>query len=206
MKIGTFREIGSTADYSVHAGTVHAEDGEVQVVTRGIIVCLDKQEARKVAVMLARAANEVEGLRVEGPDVAELQRTARWRHLQRIEHVAKEVWDAKGLLGVTKKLGELSGVLFDEARIPSWLADVSVHLGNIDRSGCADHEPDVDRTTFKQCLSALINRHSKENGSDTPDFILARYLGDSLKAFDRATRRRDSWHGDTDKPTPPSDD
>lgn len=35
-------------------------------------------------------------------------------------------------------------------------------------------------TAFEKELQTLINRHSKENESDTPDFILANYLKDCL--------------------------
>jgi hypothetical protein len=43
-------------------------------------------------------------------------------------------------------------------------------------------------------LRALLNRHSRENLSDTPDHILAQYLLDSLAAFEAATRARDLWY------------
>lgn len=33
-----------------------------------------------------------------------------------------------------------------------------------------------------------------ENGSDTPDYILANYLIDSLEAFDRACVDRSHWY------------
>jgi hypothetical protein len=46
---------------------------------------------------------------------------------------------------------------------------------------------------FRSELENLINRHSKENGSNTPDFILADYLGDCLDAFDKAVTRRKKW-------------
>ena len=45
--------------------------------------------------------------------------------------------------------------------------------------------------TFKKELEALINKHSMENGSDTPDYVLADFLLDCLKAFDKATMARD---------------
>jgi hypothetical protein len=48
---------------------------------------------------------------------------------------------------------------------------------------------------FKQELESLINRYSLENGSDTPDFILAQYLVDCLKVYARIARRRDKWYG-----------
>ena len=56
------------------------------------------------------------------------------------------------------------------------------------------------RPSFKQALSTLINQYSKENGSDTPDFILAKFLTDSLKAFNKATNRREEWYEDDKLP------
>lgn len=44
-------------------------------------------------------------------------------------------------------------------------------------------------------LAALLNNYCMENGSNSPDFILADYLLGCLKAFDKATKRRDKWHG-----------
>ena len=48
---------------------------------------------------------------------------------------------------------------------------------------------------FREDLEVLINKNSKEKGSDTPDFILADYLADCLDAFDKAVTRRDEWYG-----------
>jgi len=47
---------------------------------------------------------------------------------------------------------------------------------------------------FHKELENLINKHSKENGSDTPDFILAQYLVDCLEAFDKAVVDRTRWY------------
>lgn len=47
---------------------------------------------------------------------------------------------------------------------------------------------------FRQQLEALISSYSMENGSDTPDFILADYLADCLELYDRTTARRTRWH------------
>lgn len=47
---------------------------------------------------------------------------------------------------------------------------------------------------FKDELISLINRYSKENGSNTPDYILAGYLNDCLEAFDKAVILRAGWH------------
>lgn len=50
-------------------------------------------------------------------------------------------------------------------------------------------------SVFRAELERLINRHSMESGSDTPDFVLANFLVDSLEAFDRAVRHRDRLAG-----------
>lgn len=50
-------------------------------------------------------------------------------------------------------------------------------------------------SSFRTKLSELLNAESMENGSDTPDFILAVYLMDCLDAFDRATHARERWYG-----------
>lgn len=53
----------------------------------------------------------------------------------------------------------------------------------------------MSATEFRKELEGLINRHSMENGSNTPDFILAEYLGGCLETFDRILRKRDEWYG-----------
>lgn len=50
-------------------------------------------------------------------------------------------------------------------------------------------------TLFQLDLEKLINRHSQENGSNTPDFLLAQYLRDCLDAFNKASRAREAWYG-----------
>jgi hypothetical protein len=48
---------------------------------------------------------------------------------------------------------------------------------------------------FRNELRQLMNYYCKENGSNTPDFILVEYLESCLSAFDRATQGRDRWYG-----------
>jgi hypothetical protein len=48
-------------------------------------------------------------------------------------------------------------------------------------------------TGFQKELQSLINKHSLENGSDTPDFILASFLENVLVDWNHATRTRDRW-------------
>lgn len=48
---------------------------------------------------------------------------------------------------------------------------------------------------FQEIITGAINGCSMENGSDTPDFLLARFLTEQLEAFDRLMRARDEWYG-----------
>lgn len=59
-------------------------------------------------------------------------------------------------------------------------------------------------TEFEKQLRDLINSHSMENGANTPDFILAKFLCDCLLAFDNAANRRDEWYGPVPGEDPPS--
>ena len=52
--------------------------------------------------------------------------------------------------------------------------------------------------SLRDDINAAINRHSRENASDTPDFILAEYLVACLDAFDQAVRQREKWYGRRD--------
>lgn len=56
-------------------------------------------------------------------------------------------------------------------------------------------QEDAEQPTFKQMLTKLINSYSKENGSNTPDFILADYIEGCLTAFDAAVSNRTAWYG-----------
>jgi hypothetical protein len=48
---------------------------------------------------------------------------------------------------------------------------------------------------FRKELKDLINYHSMENGSNTPDFILADYLVECLEAYNKAVKSRETWYG-----------
>ena len=47
---------------------------------------------------------------------------------------------------------------------------------------------------FRNDLRSVINEHSKEQNSDTPDFILAKYLEKCLEAFDETIQEREHWY------------
>lgn len=48
---------------------------------------------------------------------------------------------------------------------------------------------------FKSNLAATINRHSIENQSNTPDFILAEFAEKALRLFADTSRARERWYG-----------
>ena len=55
--------------------------------------------------------------------------------------------------------------------------------------------PADNRTDLRSDIKGALNRASAENGSDTPDHVLADYLLACLDAFDAATHARSAWYG-----------
>ena len=56
----------------------------------------------------------------------------------------------------------------------------------------------ADHGYLRADIASVLNRHSRENGSNTPDFILAQYLANCLDAFDLAIHQRAQWYGRVD--------
>lgn len=54
---------------------------------------------------------------------------------------------------------------------------------------------DAAEKDFRDELAALINRHCRENESNTPDFLLADYMAKCLAAFESVVERRERWYG-----------
>lgn len=50
--------------------------------------------------------------------------------------------------------------------------------------------PQAPENKFQKELAALINTYSLENGSNTPDYVLAKFLEEALVAFDEAVNLR----------------
>ena len=48
---------------------------------------------------------------------------------------------------------------------------------------------------LREQIEGVINSCSAENGSNTPDYILAEFLVRCLEAFDYSIRSRDNWYG-----------
>lgn len=53
---------------------------------------------------------------------------------------------------------------------------------------------------FEREMCSLINRHNRESGSNTPDYILASYLMQCLGAFEQASNAREKWYGHAHEP------
>jgi len=54
--------------------------------------------------------------------------------------------------------------------------------------------------TLLNQLRAAVNCHCAENGSNTPDYILAQFFVDCLAVWDKACVERDRWYGITCAP------
>ena len=60
--------------------------------------------------------------------------------------------------------------------------------------GCADGNT-RESENLRDEMTALLNRHSCENVSGTPDFILADYLVGCLEVWDKSVAAREEWYG-----------
>lgn len=88
---------------------------------------------------------------------------------------------------------------------PGWSQDVNTGMVTddhgqaqgipLDWSRDATAEVNERYTRFRDELEHLINSSSMENGSDTPDFMLAAFMVDQLMAFDALMQKRDGWYG-----------
>lgn len=65
---------------------------------------------------------------------------------------------------------------------------------------CGGDMPNMDEQ-FSQRLVHLLNGHSRENASNTPDFILAQYLLACLAAWNTGVQQRETWYGRDARPT-----
>lgn len=44
-------------------------------------------------------------------------------------------------------------------------------------------------------IASVLNRHSQENRSNTPDFMLAEYLLGCLTVYENTISKREKWYG-----------
>ena len=60
--------------------------------------------------------------------------------------------------------------------------------------GKRELEGGLKQENFTDQLTSLINQHSKENESNTPDFILSTYIHRCLDNFNAAVNERTQWY------------
>lgn len=53
----------------------------------------------------------------------------------------------------------------------------------------------VEKTELEKKLTDLINSESRENDSNTPDYILSEFMMACLDAFELANNKREVWFG-----------
>ena len=58
-------------------------------------------------------------------------------------------------------------------------------------------------TDFERDIAAVINKHSLENDSNTPDWILAQFITSCLAAVNGAVQQREGWYGRDPRPSEP---
>lgn len=58
-----------------------------------------------------------------------------------------------------------------------------------------------DAAPFEVRLRCLLNEFSKENTSNTPDFILAEFMLSCLNNFDKAVQQRETYYNRDARPT-----
>lgn len=66
------------------------------------------------------------------------------------------------------------------------------------RAVILNNAPMVDperRAEIRRAIASVLNKHSAENGSNTPDFLLAEMLVGVLDVFNKAVRAREQWYG-----------
>lgn len=64
-----------------------------------------------------------------------------------------------------------------------------------ERKQMTEQNHTVCEPTLKQRISDEINKVSRENKSNTPDWILAEYLINCLNAYEQASIAREKWYG-----------
>lgn len=73
-------------------------------------------------------------------------------------------------------------------------------LGLTGEPAGSDSQKSSPPRSLAQDLASVLNSYSCENRSNTPDFILAKYLLGCLEAFEKAVADRNGWYGYAQEP------
>lgn len=57
----------------------------------------------------------------------------------------------------------------------------------------------MSNNLFKEELTDLINKHGVDKATNTPDFIVAKYLLGCLAVFNKTVNKRREWYGERTK-------
>ena len=71
-----------------------------------------------------------------------------------------------------------------------------------DQSASESSGPEIpeEQKTLQASIGKLLNKFSAENDSNTPDFILARYLIKCLETWNECVTLREIWYGRSPEP------
>lgn len=108
-----------------------------------------------------------------------------------VDRIIADLSDRRGLRGEWDQI---------DADIQTEIRD---NWSRILREAVGEPTPAPPPNPLAQAIADALNRHSAENGSNTPDFILAEFLMSCLAAFDAAQAGRTRWYAREDEPTPP---
>jgi hypothetical protein len=84
------------------------------------------------------------------------------------------------------------------------MSDDDVHYDPAEFHAAQREEFDAEELAVQRALedhelmtgiTALLNKRSRENRSNTPDFILSALMMSALDAYERMTATRDAWYG-----------
>lgn len=92
--------------------------------------------------------------------------------------------------------GEIHGSEYDRRKRPT-IAELEAMLEKKDCTiDIAPNGEVLERAfTLTEKLAQLLNYHSMEQFSDTPDFILAEYMMDCLRAWNKGIEAREKHYG-----------
>ena len=100
-------------------------------------------------------------------------------------------WEGRMLIATTSQLsgyGKFASMVPDQI-----LEEMDGIVNHIYKDNPIPKPEEYIRPTFEEALKTLINQYSKENDSNTPDYLLANFLNEVLISYSATLRARDKW-------------
>lgn len=150
----------------------------------------------------------VSDLRAARERIAEYEEDNQWYHAK-IANMKSNLTHAREVVVASRAVEEAIAMLFSiygnkhaGPILDEPVTVLKLALDTYDQENvpdlCADKEREAGYTgseTLESDVAGVLNRYSAENASDTPDFILTKYLLGCLTAFNAATHLREAWYG-----------